>query len=427
MWVREEARIRRWSALVGISAATLIGAACGDSATTVPPVFMEPGGVTAFYEWTEPVPHEPGRLLRSEPLEAEFGLENATRAIRVLYSSESWTGDPTVVSGAVFLPEGNAPEGGWPILAWSHGTVGIADKCAPSARPRGSRDRRYLNHWLAEGYAIVATDYEGLGTGGTHPYVHARSEAYGNVDMVRAARELLPALSDAWLVLGQSQGGQGALATGALAEQRAPELDFRGTLSTAPAVNLLDLFAGAGTGGQQGAQLDDPMPALGFVVLLVTAMDLYTPTFSALEALEPKARALLPFVHEECSGDLIQRGLSPLLTVRESFSTWPFGDTPGVADAVERMDIPESDAWNGQPVLIGQGTEDTLLPYTLTGQFAEELCGLGADLTLIYYERGDHSSAVNHGLPELTPWVAARFAGEPIDGCREFTVPVPAE
>ncbi|MEA1146259.1 hypothetical protein U8M64_28080, partial [Klebsiella pneumoniae] len=73
---------------------------------------------------------------------------------------------PIAVSGALFVPKGTPPVGGWPLMAWAHGTVGSADRCAPSLNERSPRDTRYLNYWLDQGYAIVATDYQGLGTPG---------------------------------------------------------------------------------------------------------------------------------------------------------------------------------------------------------------------------------------------------------------------
>ena len=51
-------------------------------------------------------------------------------------------------------------------MAWAHGTVGIADKCAPSWAGRSQRDVDYLNHWLGQGYVVVASDYQGLGVPG---------------------------------------------------------------------------------------------------------------------------------------------------------------------------------------------------------------------------------------------------------------------
>jgi hypothetical protein len=70
-------------------------------------------------------------------------------------------------------------------MAWAHGTVGIADVCAPSWAGRSERDITYLNHWLDQGYAVVASDYQGLGTGGGHPYLIARPEASSVLDSVR--------------------------------------------------------------------------------------------------------------------------------------------------------------------------------------------------------------------------------------------------
>lgn len=30
------------------------------------------------------------------------------------------------------MPKGNPSAGGWPVVSWSHGTVGVADRGAPS-------------------------------------------------------------------------------------------------------------------------------------------------------------------------------------------------------------------------------------------------------------------------------------------------------
>ena len=71
-------------------------------------------------------------------------------------------------TGTLFLPKGRAPRGGWPVISWAHGTSGLGDRCAPSvvgpALPQ--RDRPYLANWMRQGYAIVASDYAGLGTPG---------------------------------------------------------------------------------------------------------------------------------------------------------------------------------------------------------------------------------------------------------------------
>ena len=128
-------------------------------------------GVSDFYAWKEKVPRVPGRLLRQEPLPDQLMLTNAAKGLRVLYTSTDGIDgkSPIAVSGAIYPPKGTPPAGGWPIVAWAHGTTGTADVCAPSWMERGTRDTDYLNAWLGQGYAVVASDYQGLGTPGGHP------------------------------------------------------------------------------------------------------------------------------------------------------------------------------------------------------------------------------------------------------------------
>src|ERR671919_596791 len=104
------------------------------------------------------------------------------------------------------LPKSLAPEGGWPIIAWAHGFVGISDICAPSWRQRTKRDIDYLNAWLAEGFAIVATDYQGMGTPSGHAWGVPVMEAYSVIDSVRSARRAFHDLSNQVVLVGQSQG-----------------------------------------------------------------------------------------------------------------------------------------------------------------------------------------------------------------------------
>ena len=111
-------------------------------------------GATSFYVWQGDIPQQAGQLLRQENLEPHHILENAATGVRILYASQGWDERWIAVSGDVLIPKGDAPEGGWPVLAWSHGTVGVADICAPSYNGRSPRDIAYLNKWLAEGYAF---------------------------------------------------------------------------------------------------------------------------------------------------------------------------------------------------------------------------------------------------------------------------------
>lgn len=113
----------------------------------------------------------------------------------------------------MFLPPGPAPEGGFPVIAWAHGTVGLGDDCTPSALPRTPRDDEYLSHWLAQGYVVVATDYAGLGTPGLMSYLNSVTTAHAVVDSVVAAHDMGLPLSPKWAIVGQSQGGGAAISS----------------------------------------------------------------------------------------------------------------------------------------------------------------------------------------------------------------------
>ncbi|OPG75723.1 lipase, partial [Pseudomonas ogarae] len=154
------------------------------------------GALSAFYRWPEAMPALPGALLRSETLAVQPQLPAAAQALRLLYSStdERWHSGLIAVSGALYLPAGNPPAQGWPLLAWAHGTLGIADACAPSWTGWRDRDAAYINRWLAHGFAVVATDYQGLGGPGPHPYTFWQAEGRSVLDSIRAARSIRPGL-----------------------------------------------------------------------------------------------------------------------------------------------------------------------------------------------------------------------------------------
>lgn len=154
----------------------------------------------------------PGRgvplLVDATPL---AGSPGGSSAFTIRYRSTGIDGRPIETSGVVIVPRGPAPAAGRDIVAWAHGTTGIADACAPSATAAAFQITG-LEALLQRGYVVVATDYEGLGTPGPHPYLAGPSAARSIFDAVRAARAMTQAAaSDRAVVVGISQGGHAAL------------------------------------------------------------------------------------------------------------------------------------------------------------------------------------------------------------------------
>src|SRR5436305_7906337 len=163
---------------------------------------------------------------------------------RILYKSTGFDGRPAAVSGLVVVPEGAPPRGGRRVIAFTHGTVGVASGCAPSLQTADiSQVLEGLGSFIAQGYVVAATDYAGLGTPGPNPYLVGRVEADNALDSVRAAHRLRPAHAGVqFAVWGHSQGGQASLFAGQLAGSYAPDLHLVGAAAGAPAPKLPDLL-----------------------------------------------------------------------------------------------------------------------------------------------------------------------------------------
>src|SRR3954467_7968446 len=139
---------------------------------------------TAFYTPAKAVPSKHGTPVWQRKLTGPAVLKSAKSNTLLLYTSTGIHGKSAAVSGDVAIPKGKAPKGGWPVITWAHATVGIADACAPSRiGTQANYDSPLLNSWLKAGYAVVRTDYEGLGTPGPHPNLIGSSEGRSTLDM----------------------------------------------------------------------------------------------------------------------------------------------------------------------------------------------------------------------------------------------------
>lgn len=182
--------------------------------------------------WSVSAPVAAGQAIRLDTVPTH----EAASVYRLTYrSTDARNAQQLVrVSAQVLVPHGHAPAGGWPVLAWAHGESGLHLTCAPSVMGIGTVQARFYDGWLRQGFAIVATDYPGLGEPGAPLLLNARSEGMSVLDAVRAARERLPDLSATVLLNGHAQGAQAALAAASLAHSYAPHLHILGTIAAAP-------------------------------------------------------------------------------------------------------------------------------------------------------------------------------------------------
>ncbi|BDC72941.1 lipase family protein [Prescottella equi] len=346
---------------------------------------------------TPDVASTPGAVTAVEMLPASSWIPGAVTGTKVTYTTTGPLGRSATSTGAVFLPPGEPPPGGWPVVSWAHGTVGIADRCSPTVT--GKIGGPYLAHWLSQGYAVVATDYVGLGTPGLHPYLDGPTEANSVIDMVRAARAVEPALSPRWIVLGQSQGGQAALFTAARATGRAPELDFRGAVATGAPSNLENLTTLVTPGFPR-------LPLEGstvFVSYILAGLRAARPDIDVDRFLTPVGRDALAAAETECYETMAPKLAGVSIG---SLVSRPLDDPALLAAVRDMLEVPTTGY--DRPVFLGQGLTDDIVPAPLVLKLAAELAANRQPVTFRTYPTG-HLETMRASLPETTAFVRDLF------------------
>jgi alpha-beta hydrolase superfamily lysophospholipase len=345
---------------------------------------------------------KPGTLLRSEPF-AKIPTDG-TRAWRILYTTTRDDGTPAVASGVVMTSAAPASTPR-PIVAWAHGTTGIAPGCAPSLL----RDPYALvpaaDRIASEGWVYVATDYVGLGTSGGHAYLVGREGAHGVLDAVRSTRQMPELKTENRVVVwGHSQGGTSALWAGIEALTYAPDVNLVGVAAFAPASDLRPLAA-ASRGLAFGRIVS---------VLLAHAYSKVYPDVSLVDDAGPLARLIGGDIVGRCVGDwgtLLSVLEAQLLPKRDFFEHDPMTGALGARLAQNTPDKPIA-----APVLIAQGEGDALVSPTIQARFVATRCAAGQVIDYRAYPGRDHISLVALSSPlsdDIRAWTRDRIAGKP--------------
>ncbi len=346
-----------------------------------------------------------GALISRRPLTGVAAPPSASANELITYTSRDAADRRVVVSAVMSTPSSPPPPGGWPVVSWGHGTTGVADTCAPSADTPDGPAHDYLNavgptldSWVARGYAVVRTDYEGLGTPGPHPYLNATSAANAVSDLVRAARVVDRRVGADWVAMGHSQGGQAALAAAATRPGE-PGLNLRGAVAIAP--------GGVGLGRTAEyikAHPDGPRTALAFLPLVLLGAAAADPSVRPERLLTDEAQPLLTTARTGCLSDL--RETAENLRADQVFR--PDADL-GPLTAYLREQDPRGFTPR-VPTFIAQGAQDTAVAKPGTDALARKLCD-SPHRTAYETYAADHRGSVPASRDDAQRFVDALFAG----------------
>lgn len=339
----------------------------------------------------------PGAVTATAALAPAQLFDGAGSGHLITYRTTDEYGVPAVANGQVYLPRGDAPARGWPVISWGKGTVGVGDQCAMASTlvagqpdpPSVDMSRTMLSAALAAGVAVVSTDYIGLGTPTAHHYLNGVSEAHALIDIVRAARREFPQLSTTFVAAGHSQGGQAALLANHVSGAYADGLDFRGTVTFAPASNIENVVAALGPHVPEIPELTALTPTLTYVLY---GLKDARPDLNIASYLSDYGNQQVAQAEQSCIMDLrlAVHGVAP-----QRLLSRPLSDPPIAAAIRAYMAVPTSDY--PRPIRILQGRDDTTVRPTITAALIAELHAGGVnDVGYQDYPSTDHYNVVSH-------------------------------
>ncbi len=345
---------------------------------------------------------KPGALLREERSDG-YALPKGVRAVRILYHSLDATGHAVATSAVVLIPAGATPPGGWPVIAWAHGTSGVARQCAPSLMKDVYYGEEGLFPMVRAGYAVVATDYRGLGSEGPHQYVNKLAQGYDVIFSIPAARAAAPQLGARWVVDGHSQGGLAAWSVAELEHSR-HDAGYLGAVAVAPGADLGDMLNAGPLAAGNGFYID-------YVAWGARAR---TPSFRPSQMLSGD---LLARYHDVTTKGCFEYGYASFLG-----DTGPAALKPGweAATGVRRL-FRETEVAQSPidgPLLVIAGGGDHTVPIAAVRAEVGEACRRGIALQFRSYPGLDHDPTMVKSTPDQLAWIADRFAGKPAsDSC----------
>jgi len=360
------------------------------------------GALALAFGATATLAAPPGTLISADPVvETPAGMQ----AWRIRYWTTSDRGSEIEVSGMVIAPREALPARPRKVLAWTHGTWGVAQKCAPSLSTSFFAATPGLREAIRRGYTVVAPDYPGLGSAMQHPFLAGVSTANAVIDAVRSARGISGAAAgNRFAVWGESQGGHAALWTAERVRSYAPDLTLTGAAAAAPPTDLVENL-------RSGSD-----PSIRAFLTAFTAYSWSQHYGAPLSTLGK--RQTQGVITRLAQNNCIVLGAKPklgtmlgVLVLRRDLKNVDLGRIqPWARLARDNSPSPRDP---GVPLLITQNPKDAIVAPAVTLTHAKKLCRNGARVRYIVIDGPGHETSAKDTTGATLDWIDARFEGRP--------------
>ena len=379
------------------SAATEAPAAAGAPAAAA--ILPAPSG-DAFYTPPSPLPSgSPGDIIWDRPATSPVSGDNAWQ---ILYLSTDAQGAPTAVSGTLIVPTA-AYNGVRPVVAYAAGTQGWGSSCAPSKEiAAGDFDEEFeINNLLAKGWAVVATDYPGLGTPGPEAYNVGIPEGYAVLDSLRAATRLPDAGLSASAPMGIEGYSQGGGAGGWAAQEHAtyaPDLNLKGVAMGGTPANL-----------QAVANNINGTAFFAFLAGTASGFNAAYPALDLNASLTPAGQTAIAQLNTMCQLEALA------VYAGKSIADYTVGGTNPLNTAPWQAVLNENNLGGIKPdvpIFETHGLLDEVIPYSVEQTLHNQWCAMGVADQLTSYV-GDHVLTSVEDQSDMVNWLNGRFTGQP--------------
>ncbi|KUL82309.1 hypothetical protein ZTR_09724 [Talaromyces verruculosus] len=355
----------------------------------------------------------PGDLLKIAPVDpATLDVPAGISVWKMQYTSQEIDGSLVPVSGFIALPF-NVPEGSKkiPVVAFAHGTIGVYRGCAPSSSP-SLFDYLTWSPIIERGYAVVATDYAGLGNNfTTHKYSSLAAQANDVVYSIKAAGMAFGSiLTHEWVSVGHSQGGGAVWKLSEHPMVQAHHSGYLGGVAISPSSKIYDMVLHSYNTILQQPDfhhwvITAELPSLG-----VAIKNAFPQSPLAFLGEGIKRRLDLAETTQSCTTAML--GLTLDLTLNELLNGSALLNDPFLQEW-QRINAPASGASATRPLMIVHGLNDTSVLPESTIHNANLSCGFGNEIHLRLYPGLDHSATPISSAPEWLRWIDDRFVGKP--------------
>jgi pimeloyl-ACP methyl ester carboxylesterase len=250
----------------------------------------------------------------------------------------------------------------------------------------------FLAMYVELGYAVVATDYAGLGTNVRNAFSDMQSNATDTINSIPAGRSAVPQLGRKWVALGKSEGGMAVAALAEL-ENDIRDTNYLGGIAISGVAETKDLYEHLAQGPSH-----DALAFLAYGIKTVYSQ------FQPGDMLTEKALTLYHQVEETCAsaGAMAEIAGTEMLKAH-----WE--DDKYVKQYFGRNTLGQRPAYG--PLLVISGEADPTLPTTMTAPVIARMCKQGDRVQFEKYPDPDPRSLAGNSVMAQITWIRARFSG----------------